>query len=60
MTRSHDARHSAPQDIYAAYRCVRCFHLRYHGQKPGDPCKVCPCTKHIVPGEVTGDDAPTP
>jgi len=38
-------------DDYAAVRCVNCRHLRYAGQKPGDPCQFCPCTQHVIPAD---------
>jgi hypothetical protein len=40
------------EDMYNAKRCVNCRHLRYRTQQPGDPCLVCPCTDHVLPGEV--------
>lgn len=46
-------KHGRPRtlDHYAEHRCVNCRHLRYAGQKPGDPCQVCECTNHVVPAE---------
>lgn len=57
MTRQHVSGYRIPADIYAAHRCVNCPHLRYRGQKPGEPCQVCPCTDHVIPSEVTSDGA---
>jgi hypothetical protein len=42
---------SKSRDWYASVRCVNCRHLRYRNQKPGDPCAVCKCLDHRVPGE---------
>lgn len=38
-------------DDYAWARCVNCRHLRYDRENPGDPCRVCGCTEHVLPGE---------
>jgi hypothetical protein len=47
-----------PGDIYAAHRCVHCCHLRYRGMTPEEPCRVCPCTDHVIPSEVNDEQPP--
>lgn len=58
MSRTHTSQYAPAADPYAAHRCVNCKHLRYRDENPGDPCRFCPCTDHIVPGEVATDAAP--
>jgi len=46
------------RDDYAEHRCPACGHLKYQGEKPGDPCLAgvvydpprCSCTDHKAAG----------
>lgn len=53
MTRSHSSRYARPADPYKQYRCPDCKHIRYAGERAGDPCRWCgdACPNHATPLE---------
>jgi hypothetical protein len=61
MARGHAQTYSAPEDQYAAVRCL-CGHLLYDDDQPGDSCRWahvgagCTCTDHKVEAPVPSAD----